>query len=212
MESFLIYVSPVSPVFRFIESMFPDFTTYDLWLNCAVRKCFVIIELFVCMAHIHFDSFVPYLSHVACKLLQIVSTEQQTQQTIIFPLAFVSMDFLFTANETEKCLFCIWFSVPSSRLSHPLYYCYFVHRCVYYYNKSRRRRRRRCACVPVHSLRLYGIQHSFNLLFGGNIRSYFLFFWFSLHSIRVLTYNETKNTFSAKRRSVNDSIQFEFYL
>lgn len=126
------------------------------------------------MAHIHFDSLVHYLSHVACKLLQIVSTEQQTQQTIIFPLAFVSMDFLFTANETEKCLFCIWFSVPSSRLSHPLYYCYFVHRCVYYYNKSRRRRR--CACVPVHSLRLYGIQHSFNLLFGGNIRSYFLFF------------------------------------
>lgn len=24
------------------------------------------------------------------------------------------MDFLFTANETEKCLFCIWFLVPSS--------------------------------------------------------------------------------------------------
>lgn len=57
------------------------------------------------------------------------------QQTIIFPLAFVWMDFLFTANETEKCLFCI-FLVPSSRLSHPLCYCYIVGWCVYYY-KSR---------------------------------------------------------------------------
>lgn len=116
----------VSSRFRSIESMLPDsklmicgsIVQFDLNMFCHYWAFFPIslsLTPYFCIHIAHTRT-----SYAIYTLQYIVSTEQQT---IIFPLAFVWIDFLFTANETEKCLFCIWFSVPSSRLSHPLCYC-----------------------------------------------------------------------------------------
>lgn len=119
--------------------------TYDLWFDCAIRKCFVIIlsccysSLFVVVVVV-----IPFcIAHSLARCRQVVAMVSTEQQTIIFPLAFISMDFLFAANETEKCRFCIWFSVPSAFVACIVpFLCYcIVHWCVYYYKFST------CACI-----------------------------------------------------------------
>lgn len=131
--------------------------------------------------------------HTVCKIVGIVSTKQQT---IIFSLAFISIDFLFAANEMEKCLplHMIFFSVASSCLSHPLCYCYelhiFVYRCICILLQ------RVLACVLCIFFSLFGIQYHFK-------RHFFRSMGISIHILHIFIqykFQYNSNLYKRKRK------------